>query len=131
MAKPKKKLTSKQRTQKRARRKKYRTVFINGKQKRAPREEIIEGVSVEQFIMGNTDPIWLHQHEMWKHLYLREQPLEEPDEQNGLLQTTPIKNVPTCRLHRLQYRLTQRRLGECNPELCCVALNIARRSVFD
>jgi hypothetical protein len=41
-------------------------MFINGKQKRVPRPPEIEGMSVEEFIRRNADPIWLHQNEMWE-----------------------------------------------------------------
>ena len=39
-------------------------IFINGKQKWVPREPMIEGMTVEEFIATNADPIWLHQNEM-------------------------------------------------------------------
>lgn len=42
------------------------TTFINGKQKRVPRPQLIEGLPVDEFIARNADPIWLHQHEMWE-----------------------------------------------------------------
>ena len=42
------------------------TIFINGKQKRVPRPQLIEGVPVDECIARNADPIWLHQHEMWE-----------------------------------------------------------------
>jgi len=45
---------------------KYMTTFINGKQKRVPRPQLIEGVPVDECIARNADPIWLHQHEMWE-----------------------------------------------------------------
>jgi len=44
------------------------TVFMNGKQKRVKRPETIDGVPVEEFILNNADPIWLHQHGMWEYL---------------------------------------------------------------
>jgi hypothetical protein len=50
--------------EKRARReqtRKYMTVFMNGKQKRVPRPQLIDGLTVEEFIARNADPIWLHQ----------------------------------------------------------------------
>lgn len=72
MAKLKKKLTA---TQKRAkkqakaeRQKKYMWVFRNGKQVRIKRPPTIEGMSVDEFILHNADPIWLHQNEMWEHI---------------------------------------------------------------
>lgn len=43
-------------------------IFINGKQKWVAREPLIEGMTVEEFIATNADPIWLHQNEMWEFL---------------------------------------------------------------
>jgi hypothetical protein len=42
------------------------SIFINGKQKRVPRPQRIEGLPVDEFITRNADPIWLHQNEMWE-----------------------------------------------------------------
>lgn len=44
----------------------YMTIFVNGRQKRVPRPQLIEGLSVDEFIAHNADPIWLHQNEMWE-----------------------------------------------------------------
>ena len=44
------------------------TIFINGKQKRVPRPQLIEGLSVDEFIAQNADPIWLHQNGMWEFI---------------------------------------------------------------
>jgi hypothetical protein len=46
--------------------KKYQTVFMSGKQVRVKREQLIEGVPVDEFISQNADFIWLHQNEMWE-----------------------------------------------------------------
>jgi len=43
----------------------FKTIFINGKQKRVRRESIVDGISADEFIRRNADPIWRHQHEMW------------------------------------------------------------------
>ena len=48
------------------RQKKYKTVFINGKQVRVQRPQLIEGIPVDDFISQNADPIWLQQNEMWE-----------------------------------------------------------------
>ena len=71
MAKPKKKLTN---AQKRARKnakaerqKKYKWVFMNGKQVRVKRPPMIDGMDADEFIRQNADPIWLHQNEMWEY----------------------------------------------------------------
>ena len=42
------------------------TIFVNGKQKRVPRPQQIEGLDVDDFIARNADPIWLHQNEIWE-----------------------------------------------------------------
>ncbi len=44
------------------------TVFMNGKQKRVKRPQTIDGMSVDEFILQNADPIWLHQNEMWEYI---------------------------------------------------------------
>jgi hypothetical protein len=50
----------------RERRKNFMTIFINGKQKRVPRPQLIDGLPEDEFIARNTDPIWLHQNELWE-----------------------------------------------------------------
>jgi len=61
MAKRKRKLTSAEKAEKRRRRREYMTIFINGKQKRVKRPPTIEGLTVDEFIRTNADPIWLCQ----------------------------------------------------------------------
>ena len=65
MAEPKRKLVAAQRRAVR-RKKKFQIIFINGRQKRVPRPPTIEGLSVEEFIARNANPIWRHQNEMWE-----------------------------------------------------------------
>jgi len=45
------------------------TIFVNGKQKRVRRPPTIDGMSVDEFIRQNADPIWLHQNGMHELLY--------------------------------------------------------------
>lgn len=52
----------------RERKKKFMTIFINGKQKRVPRPPSIDGFTVEEFIARNADPIWLHENRLWEVL---------------------------------------------------------------
>jgi hypothetical protein len=66
VAKSQHKLTAAQRRTRRECKAKYMTIFINGKQKRVPRPQLIAGLPVDAFIARNADPIWLHQHEMWE-----------------------------------------------------------------
>jgi hypothetical protein len=68
MAKPKKKLTAKQKAETKRRRKEYITIFIHGKQKRVKRSPTIDGMDPDEFIRRNADPIWLHQNEMWEYM---------------------------------------------------------------
>lgn len=75
MAKPRRKLTAAEKRAKRERKKKYKTIFINGKQKRVLREPTIDGLPVDEFIARNADPIWLQQNGMWEYI--------RPDDANG------------------------------------------------
>ena len=75
MTRNKKKLTPEQKAAKRKRREEYMTVFMNGKQKRVKRPPTIDGIPVEEFILRNADPIWLHQNEMREYI--------DQDENNG------------------------------------------------
>ena len=76
MKKVKKKLTTAQKKAKQKakleRQKKYMWVFMNGKQVRVKRPEMIDGIPKDEWIQNNADPIWLHQNEMWDILYARE-----------------------------------------------------------
>jgi hypothetical protein len=64
----KRKRTAAEKRARRERRKKTMIVFINGKQKRVPRPQMIEGMPVDEFIARNADPIWLHQNELWEYM---------------------------------------------------------------
>jgi hypothetical protein len=44
------------------------TIFVGGKQKRVRRPPMVEGMTPEDFIRANADPIWLHQNEMREEL---------------------------------------------------------------
>ena len=44
------------------------TIFINGKMKRIRRPPMIEGLTVDEFIRRNADPIWLHQEGLWEYI---------------------------------------------------------------
>jgi len=68
--KQKRKLTPAERAAKKRRREEYTTVFVNGKQKRVPREPTLDGLSVDEYVRRNADPIWLHMHEMWEPMDL-------------------------------------------------------------
>lgn len=66
MKKPKRKLTSAEKAEKKRRRKEYMIIFINGKQKRVRRPPTLDGMDVDEFIRKNADPIWLHENESWE-----------------------------------------------------------------
>lgn len=68
----KKKLTAEQklkrRLAKKERQKKYRWIFIDGKQVRVKREPTIDGIPVDDWLRKNADPVWLVQNEMFELL---------------------------------------------------------------
>ncbi len=68
MKKPKRKLTAAERRARRERKKNFMTIFINGKQKRVPRPQLIDGLPVDEFVVRNADPIWLHENGLWELL---------------------------------------------------------------
>jgi hypothetical protein len=68
MAKKKRKLTARERAEKKRRRQEFMTIFIHGKMKRIRRPPQIDGVDVDEIIRRNADPIWLHQNEMWEYI---------------------------------------------------------------
>lgn len=74
MSKAKRKLT--QETKRKRRRREFKTRSINEKQNRGRREPTIDGIPVDEFILRNADPIWLHQNEMWE--YIQEEPSLDP-----------------------------------------------------
>ncbi len=75
MSRRRRKLTGAEQRARRERRKKYMTIFINGKQKRVPRPQQVDGVDVDEFIARNADPIWLHQNEMWEYMAFEDEDL--------------------------------------------------------
>jgi len=66
--KPRRKLTSAERAEKRRWRAEYMTIFVNGKQKRVKRPPTVDGMDVDEFIRRNADPIWLHQNGLWEYM---------------------------------------------------------------
>jgi 16S rRNA U516 pseudouridylate synthase RsuA-like enzyme len=75
MTKKKRKLTKAEKAAKARRKAEFEIIFVNGKQKRVRRRGQIEGMTVDEFIRANADPIWLHQNEMWEYM--------EPEPDNG------------------------------------------------
>ena len=68
MAKSKRKLSAAEKAEKLRRQKEFMTIFVNGKQKRVKRPPTVDGMDVDDFILRNADPIWLHQNEMWEYM---------------------------------------------------------------
>lgn len=68
MAKRRRKLTASEKAEKARRRKEYRTIFVNGKQKSIMRAPTIDGMDADEFIRRNADDIWLQQNEMWEYM---------------------------------------------------------------
>ena len=62
----KRKRTAAEKRARRERRKKTMMVFMNGKQVRVPRPQLIDGLPVDEFIARNADPIWLHENGLWE-----------------------------------------------------------------
>ena len=79
MSKKTRKLTPAEKIEKKRRQKEYMTIFVNGKQKRVKRPQTIDGMSVDEFILRNADPIWLHQNEMWEDMVTG---VGQPEEEN-------------------------------------------------
>jgi hypothetical protein len=79
MSKKTRKLTLAEKAEKKRRQKEYMTIFVNGKQKRVKQPQTIDGISVDEFILRNADPIWLHQNEMWGYMV---DGVGQPEEEN-------------------------------------------------
>jgi hypothetical protein len=62
------KLISAQRRARCERKRNFRMIFINGRQKWVPREPLIDGLTVNEFIARNADPIWLVQERLYELL---------------------------------------------------------------
>jgi hypothetical protein len=81
VGKRKRRLTAAEKAAKKRRRAEFRTVFINGKQKRVRRPPTIDGMSVEEFIRRNADPIFLHEMGMWELMEEPDAPADASDEE--------------------------------------------------
>lgn len=66
MPKRKRKLSGAEKRERRERKAKFQTVLINGKQVRVPRPQQIDGLPIDEFIIRNADPAWLHDNELWE-----------------------------------------------------------------
>jgi hypothetical protein len=70
----KRKRTAAEKRARRERKRKFMTIFINGKQKRVPRPPLIDGLPVDEFIARNADPIWLHENGFWELMAAHDEP---------------------------------------------------------
>jgi len=77
MAKKKRKLSAREKAEKKRRKQEFTTIFIRGKMKRVRRPQQIEGMDADEFILRNVDPTWLHQNEMWEHIKDDDAPFDE------------------------------------------------------
>jgi hypothetical protein len=94
MAKNKRKLTAKEKAERARRKAEFMTIFVNGKQKRVRRPPTIEGMAVEELILRNANPIWLHQNELWEYL------MPEPGEDDAGLTEGPNGSHERLRSNR-------------------------------
>ncbi len=62
------KRTAAEKRARRERKLKFMTIFVNGRQKRVPRPQLIDGLPVEEFIARNADPVWLHEQGLWEYM---------------------------------------------------------------
>jgi hypothetical protein len=74
MGNPKRRLTAAEKRAQRERRRKYMTIFINGRQKRVRRPLLIQDLPVEEFIARNADPIWLDENGLWELMTSDDEP---------------------------------------------------------
>jgi hypothetical protein len=66
MAKPERKRIAAEKRARRERKRLFMTIFVNGKQKRVRRPELIDGLPVDEFVARNAGPIWLHENGLWE-----------------------------------------------------------------
>ena len=78
--KSKKKLTQAQKKAKAEFNAKHEWIFINGKRKRVKKPQTIDGLTVDEFIENNADPIWLHQNGMWELMDQEDNDYSEEDD---------------------------------------------------
>lgn len=96
--KQKRKLTAAERAEKKRRRREYEFIFINGKQKRVKREPTIDGMSVDDFLRANADPVWLLQNGMYEELHaweMRRDGKTLPEVHLGNRTVAPVESFDT------------------------------------
>ena len=58
----------------------YHIKTKDGKQKSVSRPQTIDGMDIDEFILKNADPVWLHQNEMWEYMEQNESTLNQDEE---------------------------------------------------
>lgn len=90
----KKKMTAAQKKAKSDRQKKYEWVFMNGKQVRIKRPEMIEGMLVDDWIEQNADDIWLTQNGMYDVLDARQLARDEMENDVKSVEDSDDSDIP-------------------------------------
>ena len=70
------------------------TIFVNGRQKRVRREPTFDGLPLEDFILQNADPSFLHQEGRWDILEERARAEREKSEGGGLMEEKRERKTP-------------------------------------
>ena len=89
-----KRISTAQKKAKVERKKKYVWVFMNGKQVRVKRPEMIDGMLVDDFIAANADDIWLTQNGMYDVLDARRKERDEEKDERENMKDCDGSNIP-------------------------------------
>ncbi len=68
MGSKKRKCTAAEKAARARRTAEFITIFVHGRQKRVRRPPTVAGQPTSEFISGNADPLWYHQHGMWENI---------------------------------------------------------------
>ena len=89
-----KRISAAQKKAKVERQKKYVWVFMNGKQVRVKRPEMIDGMLVDDFIAANADDVWLTQNGMYDVLDARQKERDEEKDERENMEDCDGSNIP-------------------------------------
>lgn len=90
----KRKMTAAQKRAKAERQKKYEWVFMNGKQVRIKRPEMINGMLVDDWIEQNADDIWLTQNGMYDVLDARQRVQDRTENDTKKFYSNEDREIP-------------------------------------
>lgn len=90
----KRKMTAAQKRAKAERQKKYEWVFMNGKQVRIKRPEMIDGMLVDDWIEQNADDIWLTQNGMYDVLDARQRVQDRTENDTRKFNSNEDREIP-------------------------------------